>query len=124
MRWYLMVWKRAFDFAGRSRRKEFWMFSLIHLLIQAVLMIVAVALSMMGQADIGRILSIVAVGYWIVGIIPYVACFFRRLHDTGRSGWWWLFALVPIVGAIVDIVFLATNGAVGANKYGMDPKAA
>ena len=47
----------------------------------------------------------------------------RRLHDTGRSGWWMLISLVPIVGGIVLIVFCATPGNVGANAYGPDPKA-
>src|SRR5580658_7000413 len=103
MSWYLMVWKRAFEFSGRSRRKEYWMFSLIHLSIQLVLLIAGVVLAAMEHARIGQIFTLVAMVYWIVGIIPYVACFVRRLHDTGRAGWWWFLAFIPIVGAIVVI---------------------
>jgi len=57
-------------------------------------------------------------------LVPGLAVLWRRLHDTGRSGWWVLIGLVPLVGVIVLIVFLATDGTPGDNRYGPNPKAA
>jgi uncharacterized membrane protein YhaH (DUF805 family) len=54
--------------------------------------------------------------------VPGVAVTVRRLHDIGRSGWWILIGLVPIIGSITLVVFAATNGNVGTNGYGLDPK--
>lgn len=124
MSWYLMVWQRFAEFNGRSRRYEYWMFTLIHLLIQLALLVVSVGLGAADLRGIGQVFTILLMVYAVVGIVPYIACFVRRLHDTGRSGWWWLLAWVPVVGWIIVIVFLAQNGMAGANQYGEDPKAA
>jgi uncharacterized membrane protein YhaH (DUF805 family) len=56
--------------------------------------------------------------------VPSIAVATRRLHDTGRSGWWQLLALIPLVGLIVLIVFLAQDGKSGQNHYGPSPKGA
>jgi uncharacterized membrane protein YhaH (DUF805 family) len=59
-----------------------------------------------------------------VFIIPSIAVTFRRLHDTDRSGWWWLLALLCGIGAIILFVFCLIEGTRGPNSYGPDPKAA
>ena len=64
--------------------------------------------------------------YLVVGlalIIPSLAVAVRRLHDTNRSGWWVLIALLPVLGALVLLVFMVLPGTVGPNSYGEDPKA-
>lgn len=60
--------------------------------------------------------------YGLATLIPGLAVTVRRLHDTGRSGWWILICLIPFIGAIIFIVFLASNGNAAENKYGGDPK--
>ena len=60
--------------------------------------------------------------YNLAVLIPGFAVFFRRLHDTGRSGWWWLILFMPIVGVIVILVFCCLDSQPGENKYGPNPK--
>ena len=66
--------------------------------------------------------SILSGIYGLAVLIPGLAVAVRRLHDTGRSGWWLLIGLVPLIGAIVLIVFMATDGEPGDNAYGPNPK--
>nr|WP_080994929.1 DUF805 domain-containing protein [Vibrio harveyi] len=70
------------------------------------------------------ILGTVFIGtiYGLVVLIPGIAVMVRRLHDIGRTGWWVLIGLIPLIGLIVLIVFAATDGNKGSNKYGSNPK--
>ncbi|MGH3381178.1 MAG: DUF805 domain-containing protein [Actinoallomurus sp.] len=113
MNWYLAVLKNYANFDGRARRTEYWMFFLINLIIAVVLNVIGVAVK--AAAFAGDI-------YALALLIPSIAVGVRRLHDTGRSGWWLLIGLIPLVGTIVLIVFLATEGQQGDNAYGPDPK--
>lgn len=121
MDWYLLVWKKYFQFNGRSRRKELWMFTLFNCLVFLVLGVASAALK---ESGIGRILCILCLIYALAVIIPCLAVGVRRLHDTGRSGWWWLIDLVPFVGPVILIVFWVMDSEPGANKYGPNPKSA
>jgi uncharacterized membrane protein YhaH (DUF805 family) len=99
-------------FDGRSGRAEFWWFFLANL-------IVGVVLSLLGQAS--TFFYIIYVIYGLALIIPSIAVGIRRLHDINRTGWWILIALVPLVGLIVLLVFYATAGDRGTNRYGPEP---
>ncbi|MBB4981330.1 MULTISPECIES: DUF805 domain-containing protein [Streptomyces] len=114
MNWYLDVLKKYAVFSGRARRTEHWMFFLVNAI--AVVVVVAIDLA------IGTFPLLWAV-YFLAVFLPHLGVMTRRLHDTGRSGWWLLIALVPLVGCIVLIVFLATEGEQRQNAYGPDPKA-
>jgi uncharacterized membrane protein YhaH (DUF805 family) len=114
MDWYIGVFKKYIDFSGRARRKEFWMFTLVSIIISVALSIVDMAMG----SEIAGLSSI----YLLVAFIPSLAVLVRRLHDTGRSGLWVLLALTGI-GYIVLIIFAALEGEKGDNKYGTDPKA-
>jgi uncharacterized membrane protein YhaH (DUF805 family) len=107
--------KKYADFSGRARRSEYWWFYLAEI-------IVLVVLSVLGRAIDPLIflyyLAILAL------IVPGLAVGVRRLHDTGRSGWWILIGLIPLVGAIVLLVFLVQDSNPGDNQYGPNPKAA
>lgn len=105
----LVVFERYAQFEGRAGRAQFWWFVLANLIINVLLQILASA------ADA---LVIVSLLYSLAIIIPSLAVAIRRLHDTGKSGWWLLIGLVPIVGVIVLIVFYATEGDAGPNQYG------
>jgi uncharacterized membrane protein YhaH (DUF805 family) len=125
------VYRNFVNFDGRAARSEYWWYILFSILVSIVIMFVEAALGL-GQGSVssgdggfsaayaGGPLSII----WSLGnLIPSLAVGIRRLHDTDRSGWWLLIALVPLIGAIVLIVFFATKGTSGANRFGNDPLA-
>lgn len=114
MEWYVKVLQNYFVFSGRARRKEYWMYVLVSAVASILLSIVD------GILGSGRLLQTL---YSLAVLIPSLAVLVRRLHDTGRSGWWYFIVLIPIVGAIVLFVFAVLEGEPGPNRYGMDPKA-
>lgn len=101
------------NFTGRIRRREYWMFILVHVVIMIVLSILE---EMVDMRDIFTGI------YGLALIIPSLAMGARRLHDIGKSGWWLLISIVPLVGAIVLIIFAARDSQPGANEYGPNPK--
>jgi uncharacterized membrane protein YhaH (DUF805 family) len=120
MQWYLKVLRQYADFTGRARRTEYWMFVLFTAIIQIVL---AVLDSLLGLAFMPGT-GVLTMLYLLAVLLPSLGVSVRRLHDTGRSGWWVLIGLVPFVGAIVLIVFAALEGDRGPNAFGPDPKTA
>jgi uncharacterized membrane protein YhaH (DUF805 family) len=120
MNWYLEALKKYAVFSGRARRTEYWMFVLFNFIFSiATICIDFVVGAASGLPGIGFLFLLYGLGTFI----PSLAVAVRRLHDTGRSGWWMLIGLVPLIGAIVLIVFNVQAGQPGANKYGPDPKA-
>jgi uncharacterized membrane protein YhaH (DUF805 family) len=113
MRWYLEALKKYADFSGRARRKEFWYFNLVHLLLVVGLMAVDVAVGVDGYLPV-----IYALGV----IIPAVAVGVRRLHDTGRTAGWLLIGFIPVVGTIALLIFLVQDSQPHTNDYGPNPK--
>ncbi len=113
MNWYLEVLKKYTVFTGRARRKEYWIFVLFNMLISFILSFVEELVG--GPGIIGMI-------YGLAILIPSLAVSVRRLHDTDRSGWWLLIAVVPLAGAIVLIIFMATDSTTGDNQFGPNPK--
>ncbi len=121
MNWYLGVLKKYAVFSGRARRKEYWMFFLFNLIISIILLAIdKMTGSFSETTGIGILESI----YSLAVIIPSIAVAVRRLHDTDRSGWWLLIALIPLIGAIVLLVFMVQDGKPGQNRYGPNPKEA
>ncbi|QMU78815.1 DUF805 domain-containing protein [Streptacidiphilus sp. PB12-B1b] len=112
MNWYLDVLKNYVGFSGRARRTEFWMFALINFIVAVVLGIIG---AVIGTSVIGDI-------YALAVLLPSLAVAIRRLHDTGRSGWWLLIAIIPIIGWIILIVFDVSDSTPGENQYGPNPK--
>ena len=106
MNWYLEVLKKYAVFTGRAHRQEFWMFVLISFIASLLLSFI-------------RPLWLV---YNLAVLVPSIAVCTRRLHDTGRSGWWQLLALIPVVGPIVVIVFAAQDSQPETNQFGDNPK--
>lgn len=119
-------WKKVFidnyaTFEGRARRSEFWYYALTNILVVLSLYIFVI----IGMATEIYPLSITAgvlvFLYWIANLIPYLGVIVRRLHDTSKSGWWFLISFVPL-GGIVLLVFYCLEGDRGQNEYGPDPK--
>ena len=106
---------------GGARRKEYWYFVLFNALIGIVLAIVdGVTGTLVPGAGIGLLGGL----YSLAVFIPGFAVTVRRLHDTGKSGWWLLIFLVPLVGVIVFLVFMVKDSQPGENRYGPNPKVA
>jgi uncharacterized membrane protein YhaH (DUF805 family) len=105
------VFQRYATFTGRSLRPEYWWFVLFNLIVGLVLAIID---SSVIRSDVGVLGAI----YNLAVLVPSLAVGVRRLHDTGRTGWWLLIGLVPIIGLIVLIVFFAMKGEEQDNQYG------
>jgi len=112
--YYIKVLKNYVNFKGRARRQEYWGFILFNFLIAFAL---AFAGNMIGDEDgfLGGLYSLAV-------FLPSLAVLFRRLHDTGKSGWFWLLIFIPIVGWIILLVWACTDSQPGENKYGLNPK--
>ena len=92
-------------FEGRARRSEYWWWAVFSFLV--------------------GLLGMIPVLGWILAVaifLPGLAVAVRRLHDTGRSGWWYLLVLLPLLGAIILIVFFVQDSKPGDNQYGPNPK--
>ena len=118
MHWYLDVLKKYAVFGGRARRKEYWLFTLFNMIIAYGLL----AIDYLVGTDYGSNMGLLYTLYILATLLPSLAVFVRRLHDTGRSGWWFFIGFVPLVGAIILIVFMVLDSQSGSNKYGEDPK--
>jgi uncharacterized membrane protein YhaH (DUF805 family) len=114
MNWYLDVLRRYADFSGRASRTEFWIFTLVNLIIITV---VSALCRLLGWSG-----TLVVNIYNLVVFIPALAVAVRRLHDTGRTGWWLLIAPIPLVDLIL-LVFFVQASAPGANEYGAEASA-
>ena len=134
MEWMLLPLKRYAQFSGRSRRKEYWMYTLFLVIVGFVLGILDSILGLGGQAALtsetsptgafyGALINrgLLANLFTLATLIPSLAVGVRRLHDTNRSGWWYLLLFIPLIGAIVLLVWFCTAGTPGPNDYGDDP---
>jgi uncharacterized membrane protein YhaH (DUF805 family) len=119
MNWYLQALKKYVDFSGRARRKEYWYFVLFNILIGVVLNFVDRAIgTVSASAGVGMLGGI----YTLAVLLPGIAVTIRRLHDTSRSGWWCLIVFVPVIGAIVLLIFMLLDSQAEPNAYGPSPK--
>ena len=118
MNWYLTVLKKYATFQGRARRKEYWYFALVNLIISFALGFTDGILIAMGVIEV----EVFWVIYWLATLIPNLAVSVRRLHDIDKSGWWLLLNVIPLIGQIVLFVFACLDGTKGANRFGDDPK--
>lgn len=139
MEWMILPLKRYADFNGRSRRMEYWMFTLFSVLamLALVLLIVGIGyltgnLGAMESTGFSLFYALIGIGVlvWLGAFfIPSIAVSVRRLHDRDLSGWWYLGAMVggmiPFIGPLISIaylVFMFLPGTPGPNRFGPDPK--
>ena len=115
MSWYLQVLKKYAVFSGRARRMEYWYFVLFNVIISMVL------------GWIGNLLwtyNVLSGLYSLAVLLPSLGVSIRRLHDTGRSGLWLLIGLIPLIGAIILLMYMVADSQEGTNQYGPSPKLA
>ena len=115
---------KYFDFSGRASRSEFWWMYLGMMGLQIGMVIVFVIMGLI-LGEVGALLGMVIVLLLSLALLlPILGATVRRLHDGGKSGWWYLLALIPIVnfiGVWVILVFLIMDGQPGDNQYGPVP---
>lgn len=145
MNWMILPYQRYLEFSGRSRRREYWMFALLGLLVYgfcgALMFAGGLGTALMASAG-GRpdfagasfdasfwFGLAVAVLFGFASLLPAIAVTIRRLHDRDLSGWWYLGAIVvgaiPVLGTIASLAFLVVmclDGTPGPNRFGPDPK--
>jgi uncharacterized membrane protein YhaH (DUF805 family) len=110
-------------FSGRARRSEYWYWVLFAALVGLVANILDGVLGLhwtnsTSAAQVGWIATVAG----LLLVLPSIAVTFRRLHDTGRSGWWWLLSAICGLGAIILFFFCLGDSRPGANQYGPNPK--
>ncbi len=108
MNWYLKVLKQYVDFNGRARRKEYWMFALINMIISYGIIGIGAALELPSLAMISSVYSLAV-------LLPSIAVGVRRMHDVGKSGW---FLLIPFYNFYLSVI----DSTPGPNEYGDNPK--
>lgn len=108
---YLNAWKKYASFSGRASRAEYWTFILINLVIQIG-----------GLYVLPSRFKFLLILFYLLSFLPTIAVAVRRLHDTNKSGAYWFYTLLPIVGPFILLVFTLQEGTVGPNTYGPDPK--
>jgi uncharacterized membrane protein YhaH (DUF805 family) len=121
----LQPYRKYFDFNGRARRSEYWLFVLFMAIVVMVLEALAAVAAISGASNLGppqHAVILATSAFFLVTMIPLLALKFRRLHDTNRSAWWLLIGLAPLLGALVLLVFLLLDGTPGENRFGPDPK--
>lgn len=121
MNWYLEAWKNYVTFTGRARRKAYWMFVLFNII---ALIVAGILDSILGFRGANSSFSPFSNLYSLAVFLPGLAVAIRRLHDTGRCGWWILLGFIPIIGWIVLLVFMVQDSQPGENQYGPNPKGA
>lgn len=119
MNWYLKVLREYANFNGRARRTEYWMFSLFIFISYIVLSIISGVLNNVFGTDIFAGLIVL---YMLFIIVPSIAVVVRRLHDVGKSGWFLLIGIIPLIGSIWIFVLSVTDSDHGPNEYGDNPK--
>ena len=115
---FIAVLRKFTVFSGRARRREYWLFMLAGLIISVVLNVLALI------PGIGTIFNVLLGIAGLVLLLPSISVGIRRLHDVGRPGKHYLIILVPLIGVILLIMWMAKEGLPEANEYGVNPKAA
>jgi len=114
--WYKkVVFDNYANFKGRARRSEYWYYSLISLFISIILAIFDYVL---GATILNGDLGILRGLYSLIVLIPGLAVTVRRLHDVGKSGWFFFIILIPLIGAIWLLILFFTEGEDETNAYG------
>ncbi len=114
MNWYLKVMREYFNVTGRARRTEYWMYFLVYI---GIIIVASVLDAILNSQLIGALVA-------LAHLIPSITVGVRRLHDIGRSGWWLLIALIPLIGWIIALYWAVKEGDAHDNAYGPNPKAA
>ena len=115
MNWYLKCLQHYADFTGRARRSEYWYFVLFNMIVSFVITLVVTWIG----SSVGMIIGYI---YTLGVFIPSLAVGVRRLHDAGKSGWYYLVGFIPLIGWIWLLILLCKDSQPGTNEWGANPK--
>lgn len=110
--------KKFVSFSGRARRSEYWYFTLFSLIVSMAASIIGGMLFVHHEGDVNLLSSLLS----LVLFLPGLGVAVRRLHDIGKSAWWYLIIFVPMIGWIILLVFMCKDSFPGPNQYGPSPK--
>lgn len=105
------VFSQYATFTGRASRSEYWYFTLFNLIVY------------IGSIILSAVIPLILMLYMVFSIaviIPGIAVGVRRLHDIGKSGWWYLIVFIPLIGMVILLIWFVMSGTVGPNEYGED----
>ena len=120
--WKKAVLKNYANFKGRARRAEYWYFTLFNFLVIVPFYVMAFLGVTNGASGLSIAGSLIYAAIALGTFIPGLAAVVRRLHDINKSGWNYLIVLIPLIGVIILLVWLFTDGNRFVNNYGDDPK--
>ncbi len=110
--------KKFVNFSGRARRSEYWYFTLFSILVSTAASIIGGMLFVHHEGDVNILSSLLS----LVLFLPGLGVAIRRLHDIGKSAWWYLIIFVPVIGWIILLIFYCRDSFPGPNQYGPSPK--
>lgn len=116
--YYKLFWQRAFNFTGRSRRKEYWAATLFN----SIFIFIFLASIFIEDHSISKILYFLYVIFILITVIPNFSLCIRRLHDVGKSGWFYLLGFIPIINLWPAALILFVDSEPHTNQWGEDPK--
>lgn len=116
--YYKLFWQRAFNFTGRSRRKEYWAATLFN----SIFIFIFLASIFIEDHSISKILYFLYGIFILITFIPNLSLCIRRLHDVGKSGWFYLLGFIPIIGLWPAALILFVDSEPHTNQWGEDPK--
>lgn len=111
--WFVKCLKNYANFSGRARRKEYWFFFLTYLIALIITLVIDGILNTDG---------IISVIFILAMIIPSLSVSIRRLHDINKSGWYWFIQMIPLIGPIITLIWLATDTKPEVNQWGQPAK--
>ncbi len=113
--------KKYADFSGRATRSEYWYFVLFNFIVSMVISYgtTFIVLGMGVEAPSGVYAApLVSMLYSLAVLLPSIAVAVRRLHDVGKSGWYYFFVLIPLIGPLY-LIYLFVKASDGENQYGL-----
>jgi uncharacterized membrane protein YhaH (DUF805 family) len=121
-KWIFRPWWQAFKVDGRATRREYWLFYVQLAIVFTGLIVAASALTDLGRGPMSGAAMAVLIGFYFYTFVATVTASVRRLHDHDKSGWFYLLAMIPLIGWIFFLIMMLTPGTPGENNYGPDPR--
>lgn len=112
---YVSVLRKYADFDGRAGQREFWLFFVVN---GGLLLLLLAPARLLEGSLLATVTLFLFMVVFLGTVVPFYAVAVRRLHDTGRSGWWILIKFIPYIGGLILIVLLALESQPGPNKHG------
>jgi uncharacterized membrane protein YhaH (DUF805 family) len=117
---FINVIRNSFNFKGRATRKEYWMFQLFSLFFIFFLFVVLLPVAYEKSSYFDWIMLLLS-GLYLLVSLANIALTIRRFHDLNKSGWWFLWSLLPYIGIFIIGFFMLQRGDINDNQYGESP---